>query len=229
MRFELIAILAVAATTAAQSVVGTAYGYGAGATGGGSAKAVTPTTNEQLATSLSDDTPRVILLTKTFDFTGKKATGPGCDKSICSAKSGGGQYYLGDLSCGGGDMTAVSSISYDVAGNTMLKVDSNKSILSVGAKGVPKGKGLSIAKDASNVIIQGVEFTTINPVSYGAATLSTCREETPRFGSTTTNSHSSAANSSYPITTAPRLPFPITSSTASPPHLLLATATTTGP
>ena len=163
MRFEIIALLAAAATSSAQSVVGTAYGYGAGATGGGDAAAVTPTTNEELEKYLSDDTERVIVLDKEFDFTGKTATGAGCDKSTCSAKSGGGQYYLGDLSCGGSEMTPVSSITYDAAGETALKIGSNKSILGVGGKGVIKGKGVSIAKDASNVIIQGVEFTNINP------------------------------------------------------------------
>ncbi|KAI4693643.1 uncharacterized protein J4E84_002217 [Alternaria hordeiaustralica] len=163
MRFEIIALLAAAATSSAQSVVGTAYGYGAGATGGGKAAAVTPTSNEELEKYLSDDTERVILLNQQFDFTGKTTSGAGCDKTTCSAKSGGGQYYLGDLSCGGSDMTPVSSITYDAGGSSALKVGSNKSILGVGGKGVIKGKGLSIAKDASNVIIQGVEFTTINP------------------------------------------------------------------
>jgi pectin lyase len=163
MRFEIIALLAVAATSSAQSVIGTAYGYGAGATGGGKASAVTPTSNEELEKYLADDTERVILLNQLFDFTGETASGAGCDKSTCSAKSGGGQYYLGDLSCGGSDMTPVSSITYDAAGTTALKVGSNKSILGVGGKGVIKGKGLSIAKGTSNVIIQGVEFTTINP------------------------------------------------------------------
>ncbi|KAI4609166.1 hypothetical protein J4E83_008808 [Alternaria metachromatica] len=163
MRFEIIALLAAAATSSAQSVVGTAYGYGAGATGGGKAAAVTPTSNEELEKYLSDDTERVILLTQQFDFTGKTTSGAGCDKTTCSAKSGGGQYYLGDLSCGGSDMTPVSSITYDAGAETAMKVGSNKSILGVGGKGVIKGRGLSIAKDASNVIIQGVEFTTINP------------------------------------------------------------------
>ncbi|KAI4910412.1 hypothetical protein J4E90_007847 [Alternaria incomplexa] len=163
MRFEIIALLAAAATSSAQSVIGTAYGYGAGATGGGKAAAVTPTSNEELEKYLSDDTERVILLTQQFDFTGKTTSGAGCDKTTCSAKSGGGQYYLGDLSCGGSDMTPVSSITYDAGGSSALKVGSNKSILGIGGKGVIKGKGLSIAKDASNVIIQGVEFTTINP------------------------------------------------------------------
>ncbi|KAK4103475.1 carbohydrate-binding module family 1 protein [Parathielavia hyrcaniae] len=163
MRFEIIALLAAAATSSAQSVIGTAYGYGAGATGGGDATPVTPTTNAELEKYLADDTKRVILLNREFDFTGTTMSGAGCDKTTCSAQSNGGQYYLGDLSCGGSDMTSVSSITYDAAGPTALKVGSNKSILGVGGKGVIKGKGLSIVKGASNVIIQGVELTTINP------------------------------------------------------------------
>lgn len=162
MRFELIALVAAAASVSAQKVVGTAYGFGAGATGGGSAAAVTPTTNDELAKYLSDDVARTILLTKTFDFTGKTASGPGCDRKVCSSKTG-GQLYLGDLSCGGTDVNAVSSITYDAAGVTALGVGSNKSLLGVGGKGAIKGKGLSIKKGASNIIIQGIEITTINP------------------------------------------------------------------
>jgi pectin lyase len=163
MRFELVALLVAATSASAQKVVGTAYGFGAGATGGGSAAAVTPTTNDELAKLLSDDVARTILITKEFDFTGKTATGAGCDRKSCSAKSG-GQFYLGDLSCApSDDNVAVSSITYDTAGTTALAVGSNKSILGVGGKGVIKGKGLSIKKNASNVIMQGVHITTINP------------------------------------------------------------------
>ncbi|KAF2018270.1 carbohydrate-binding module family 1 protein, partial [Aaosphaeria arxii CBS 175.79] len=162
MRFSFIAILATAASATAQKVSGTAYGFATGVTGGGAAQAVTPTTNEELASYLSDSTARTILLTKTFDFTGKTTTGAGCDRKSCSV-SGGGQYYLGDLSCGGSDNVAVSSITYDPAGPGALPVGSNKSILGVGGKGVIKGKGLSLQKNAKNVIIQGIEITSINP------------------------------------------------------------------
>jgi pectate lyase len=163
MRFELIALLAAATNASAQSVVGTAYGFGAGATGGGSAAAFTPTTNDELAQLLSDDVARTILITKTFDFTGETATGSGCDRKSCS-QSNGGQFYLGELSCAtSADNVAVSSITYDTAGVTALAVGSNKSILGVGGKGVIKGKGLSIKKDASNIIVQGIHITTINP------------------------------------------------------------------
>jgi pectin lyase len=163
MRFEAIFLLAAAASTSAQAVVGTAYGFAAGTTGGGSAAAVTPSSASELAELLADDVARVILIDQEFDFTGTSTTGAGCDRNSCSA-SGRGQYYLGDLSCAAGsDIVAVSSITYDAAGPKALPVGSNKSILGVGGKGIIKGKGLSLQSGASNVIIQGIEFTTINP------------------------------------------------------------------
>ncbi|KAF2712708.1 carbohydrate-binding module family 1 protein, partial [Pleomassaria siparia CBS 279.74] len=163
MRFEAIFLVAAAASASAQTVVGTAYGFATGTTGGGSATAVTPSDAAELATLLSDDTARVILIDKEYDFTGTSAKGAGCNRKSCSATSG-GQYYLGDLSCAAGDdIVAVSSITYDAAGSEPLVVGSNKSILGVGGKGVIKGKGLRLASGASNVIIQGIEITTINP------------------------------------------------------------------
>ncbi|KAH7259161.1 pectin lyase fold/virulence factor [Fusarium redolens] len=161
MRLQSIAaVLAVAATASAQSVSGKAYGFAAGVTGG-EGEAVTPSSAEELAKLLADDTPRVIYLDKEFDFTGDVKTGAGCDRKSCSA-SNGGQLYLGDLSCGGDDNVAVSSITYDAAGPEPLPVGSNKSILGNG-KAVLKGKGLSIKKGSKNVIVQGIEFTDINP------------------------------------------------------------------
>ncbi|KLP06987.1 related to bromodomain protein BDF1 [Fusarium fujikuroi] len=161
MRLQSIAaILAAAATASAQSVSGKAYGFAAGVTGG-EGEAVTPSSAEELATLLADDTPRVIYLDKEFDFTGDVKTGAGCDRKSCSANNG-GQLYLGDLSCGGDDNVAVSSITYDAAGPEPLPVGSNKSIIGNG-KAVLKGKGLSIKKGSKNVIVQGIEFTDINP------------------------------------------------------------------
>ncbi|KAF9770317.1 hypothetical protein IL306_012163 [Fusarium sp. DS 682] len=161
MRLQSIAaILAVAASASAQSVSGKAYGFAAGVTGG-EGDAVTPSSAEELAKLLADDTPRVIYLDKEFDFTGDVKTGAGCDRKSCSANNG-GQLYLGDLSCGGEDNVAVSSITYDAAGPEPLPVGSNKSIIGNG-KAVLKGKGLSIKKGSSNVIVQGIEFTDINP------------------------------------------------------------------
>ncbi|CAH0057819.1 unnamed protein product [Clonostachys solani] len=164
MRFATSALLTAAAATsaAAQSVVGTAYGFATGVTGGGSATAVTPSSASELASLLSDDTARTIIIDKEYDFTGETATDSGCDRKSCSADNG-GQLYLGTLSCGGSDNVAVSSITYDVAGTEPLSVGSNKSILGVNGKGVLKGKGLSLKSGASNVIIQGIEITDLNP------------------------------------------------------------------
>ncbi|WYZ35946.1 hypothetical protein EsH8_X_000593 [Colletotrichum jinshuiense] len=163
MRFSSSAILAAAAATSAsaQSVVGTAYGFATGVTGGGSAAAATPSSAAQLAEWLSDSTARTIVLDKEWDFTGTKASGSGCDRKSCKS-TGGGQLYLGDLSCGSSDNTA-ATVSYDVAGTEPLVVGSNKSILGVNGKGVLNGKGLRIKADASNIIIQGIEITNLNP------------------------------------------------------------------
>ncbi|CRK23024.1 hypothetical protein BN1723_012869 [Verticillium longisporum] len=82
-------VMATAAT--AQTVVGKAYGFATGVTGGGSAKAVTPTSASELAKLLADDVPRTIVINKTWDFTGSKATGSGCDrnnKSIIGSGAG---------------------------------------------------------------------------------------------------------------------------------------------
>ncbi|KAM5349571.1 hypothetical protein ACJ41O_006076 [Fusarium nematophilum] len=163
MHFKTSAILlAAASAVSAQSVVGTPYGFATGVTGGGDATAAAPSSVEELAEWLSDDTPRVILIDEEYDFTGTTATDSGCDRISCSVPNG-GQYYLGDLSCGGEDNTAVASITYDTAGTSPLPVSSNKSIISSNGKGALKGKGLSLQKDASNVIIQGIEFSNINP------------------------------------------------------------------
>lgn len=157
-----IILFAVGCRSVAQSFVGTPYGFATGVTGGGAVTAVTPSSADELASLLSDDESRVILIDKEYDFTGTSTTGAGCDRKSCSASSG-GQYYLGDLSCGGSDNVAVSSITYDAAGTEPLKVGSNKTILGVSGAGVIKGKGIQLQSGASNIIIQGIHITDINP------------------------------------------------------------------
>lgn len=61
-------------------VVGTPSGFATGTTGGGNAKPTIPKDNAQLVEWLTDATPRVIMLDRTFDFLaaeGKK-TEQGC-------------------------------------------------------------------------------------------------------------------------------------------------------
>lgn len=74
-------ITAVNVPRAAQAgVSGAAEGFAKGVTGGGSATAVYPSTTAELVSYLGDSSSRVIVLTKTFDFTGSEGTtkGTGC-------------------------------------------------------------------------------------------------------------------------------------------------------
>ena len=74
-----VALLASAAS-AARNVVGAAEGFAKGVTGGGNASPVYPSTTAELVSYLGDNQARVIVLTKTFDFTGSEGTasGSGC-------------------------------------------------------------------------------------------------------------------------------------------------------
>jgi pectin lyase len=51
----------------------------------------------------------------------------------------------------------------DNAGVLGITVKSNKSLLGSGSSGVIKGKGLRIVSGASNIIIQNIAITDINP------------------------------------------------------------------
>lgn len=67
-------LAAFAAHAAAVSVSGSAEGFAKGTTGGGDATAVYPTTTDELVSYLGDSEARVIVLSKTFDFTGTEGT-----------------------------------------------------------------------------------------------------------------------------------------------------------
>lgn len=71
---------ALAVRAAAVGVTGAAEGFAKGVTGGGSATPVYPSTTDELVSYLGDSSPRVIVLSKTFDFTGTEGTtsGTGC-------------------------------------------------------------------------------------------------------------------------------------------------------
>ncbi|KAG4433599.1 hypothetical protein IFR05_010926 [Cadophora sp. M221] len=158
---------------AVAQVNGTAYGFATGITGGGDAVAAAPKDIAQLATWLSDSTPRVILIDKTFDFIGSEgtATEAGCYQTVCTPAMG-GQTYIGTLSCGDSGKTA-TTVTYDKAGVTPLTVGSNKSLVGVGSAGIIMGKGLRLPGTTKNVIIQNVHFTNVNPASvWGGDALS---------------------------------------------------------
>ncbi|KAI0134258.1 pectin lyase 1 [Xylariales sp. AK1849] len=164
MQFLKIALAAfVRQAAAATSVTGAAEGFAKGVTGGGSATPVYPSTTAELVSYLGDSSARVIVLQKTFDFTGTEGTvsATGCAPwgtgSSCQTAINQNSW------CDNYEASAPDvSVSYDKAGVLGITVGSNKSLLGVGTSGVIKGKGLRIIS-ASNVIIQNIQITDINP------------------------------------------------------------------
>ena len=143
--------------------IGQAPGFAAGTTGGGSAPAQVPTNNAQLAAWLADSTPRVILLDRTFDFTDSEGTvnEQGCRPSSNRCVGRGGQDAINGANwCQG--QPAVS-VSYKKAALHGLQVASHKTVLGKGTAGILKGKGLRITNGASNIIIQNIHITGLNP------------------------------------------------------------------
>lgn len=157
-------LAALVGSSAAAGVTGAAEGFAKGVTGGASGSTVTPTTTAELVSYLGDSSARVILLTKTFDFTGSEGsvtatgcapygTGSACQKAI-NQNSWCDNYQPN---------AAKVSVTYDKAGVSAITVGSNKSLVGVGSAGVIKGKGLKIVSGAKNVIIQNVHITNLNP------------------------------------------------------------------
>ncbi|OQN98693.1 putative pectin lyase B [Cryoendolithus antarcticus] len=157
-------VAALVAHAAAVGVSGAAEGFAKGVTGGGSATAVYPKSNAELVSYLGDSSARVIVLQQTFDFTGTEGTasGSGClpwgTGSSCQVainQNGWCQNYE--------PSAPTTTVSYDKAGVLGITVASKKTIIGVGTSGVIKGKGLRIVSGASNIIIQNIQITNINP------------------------------------------------------------------
>ncbi|OBR12956.1 Pectin lyase [Colletotrichum higginsianum IMI 349063] len=148
-------LAAVANLTAAQTVSGKAEGFATGVTGGGSAAAVTPKDIDELTTYLTDSKPRVIVLSKEYDFTESEGTESG---TACASWGTGAacQRIIQD-DCGS---NTKETGTWFKAARTPIDVGSNKTILGVGSKGAIKGKGLRMK--GSNVIIQNIEIKDLN-------------------------------------------------------------------
>ncbi|KAK2016280.1 pectate lyase [Colletotrichum eremochloae] len=149
---------------AADAVQGSAEGFAKGTTGGGSAAPVYPSTTAQLVSYLTDSSPRVIVLTKTFDFRGTEGTTSGTGCAPWGTGSGCQTAINKDNWCTNYQPNAPkTSVKYDNAGLNPIKVSSNKSIIGQGNKGVIIGKGLRITGGAKNIIIQNIHITNLNP------------------------------------------------------------------
>lgn len=144
------------------AVTGSAFGYAAGTTGGGNLAPVTPTTTAELVSYLTDSSPRVILIDRSFDFRqgeGRCENCPGCipPSYTCGSK---GQLAI-DAPGWCADKSA-TTVSYDKSAVTPILVNSNKSLVGIGNKGIIKGKGLRMVHGVSNIIIQNLHFTEMN-------------------------------------------------------------------
>ncbi|KAI0441522.1 polysaccharide lyase family 1 protein [Xylaria telfairii] len=148
----------------AVGVTGAAEGFAKGVTGGGSATPVYPTTNAELVSYLGDSSPRVIVLTKTFDFRGTEGTTTGTGCAPWGTASGCQTAIDQNSWCENYQASAPKvSVSYDNAGTLGITVKSNKSLVGEGSSGVIIGKGLRIVSGASNIIIQNIMITNLNP------------------------------------------------------------------
>jgi pectin lyase len=154
------AVSILAPVACAQTVSGAAEGFAYGVTGGGNATPVYPADIDELVSYLTSSDPQVIVLQQTFDFTDSEGsttedgcapwgTATGCQLAINA------NDWCGD--------NEVVSVTYDNAATTPIDVASDKTILGVGTSGVIKGKGLRFTNDVSNIIVQNIEITGLNP------------------------------------------------------------------
>ncbi|KAG7379583.1 hypothetical protein PHYPSEUDO_008454 [Phytophthora pseudosyringae] len=153
-------------TASSSGVVGTATGFAAGTTGGGNAEPVYPTTVKEIETYLTDKEPRVIVLKQELKFIDSEGstTEKGCHSKNnidCNAKKNGfeGQDTI-ETDFSKCDGTSID-VTYDKAAITPLSVSGDKTLIGEGTKGVLNGKGILIK--GSNVIIQNIHITNLNP------------------------------------------------------------------
>lgn len=149
------------ASRATAQVVGAARGFAEGVTGGGSATPVYPETNEELIALLESPDPQVIILTKTFEFVGTEGTTTedgcapwGTDDPACQLAIDGPDW------CGDRDPVTVT---YDNAASTAIHVASDKTLVGEGDAGILSGKGLRFVNEVSNIIVQNIKITNLNP------------------------------------------------------------------
>ncbi|KAJ5376163.1 hypothetical protein N7509_013049 [Penicillium cosmopolitanum] len=152
----LLALAIYVRSISAVGVSGAAEGFAKGVTGGGN-------TTAELVSYLGDSSPRVIVLSKTFDFTSTEGT---TTATGCAPWGTGSSCQLAinqNSWCDNYQASAAKvSVSYYNAGVLGITVNSDKTLIGSGSSGVIKGKGLRIVSGASNIIIQNIAITDIN-------------------------------------------------------------------
>ncbi|KAJ3008669.1 hypothetical protein HKX48_008402 [Thoreauomyces humboldtii] len=156
-----VALLA-ASASAQRALTGTARGYAAATTGGGEVTPIVPVDIAHLAALLADDQPRVIHISKTYDFTDSmgKRTSKGCipSSNTCGVH---GQNAIDPYFNWCSASFPKIQVTYEVAGVTPLLVGPNKTLRGIGANAVIRGRGLWIRN--SNIIVQNIHITNLNP------------------------------------------------------------------
>jgi pectin lyase len=169
------AVLAVALAllaAAAKAQQAAPDGFAMGVVGGGDVAPETPASIGELKTLLCDrtdagggcvdDTPRVIRLDRSFDFTGSEgaAVETGCIVRQCPPGMASELALDVATFCDG---RAAARVGYDRAGRTPLLVGSNKTLIGTGRAGAIRGKGLAVKGGVHNVIIRNITIADINP------------------------------------------------------------------
>jgi pectate lyase len=139
-----------------------AQGFGRDVFGGTGGDTITVTTPAALVAAVAAPGPKLILVAGTIDFTGTEGsiTSNACLLSDCSPPTQ-NEYIVDKLGACDGKPTA--PFTYDKAGTTPLAVGSDTSIVGIGANATIRGKGLSIAHGAHNVMIENLTIADINP------------------------------------------------------------------
>jgi pectate lyase len=141
-------------------------GFAKGTVGGGDTQPIIPTNLQELESLLQDAQPRVIVLDRTFDYTGsmgREENADGCipenqmNRPECES---GGQpaRSLPFWNCDGKNPIKVA---YDVAAVNPMTVTGRKTLRGLGRNGRIVGRGLRLM--GQNIIIQNIHITELNP------------------------------------------------------------------
>ncbi|PLW58281.1 hypothetical protein PCANC_00786 [Puccinia coronata f. sp. avenae] len=142
----------------------TPFGFGSRVTGGGNATPQTPKDPAQLEAWLTDQVPRVIVISKTYDFSSTNTTTSGCRPWKSCANGFQVQEARNFDNWCSKEYKSSTNIPVSLVASSLnpIKVKSRKTLLGVGKLAVIKGKGLSIYR-VENIIIQNVHITWLNP------------------------------------------------------------------
>lgn len=106
----------------------------------------------------------VILIDKEFNFIGSEGrkSEAGCRPSSNTCGTKGQDSINGGANWCDASFPKVQ-VDYDEAAMNPILVASKKSIVGVGSKGILRGKGLRLVNGVSNIIIQNIHITDLNP------------------------------------------------------------------